>query len=156
MAVDAEPLGHIINELALVQISAGMVELAPAIVKIVFPKAFIDCAVGPAHDTIAVLDVLRALEHLPRVDGALLAVLVDAQAMDVGKVSGLVLVELLFDYFVALVEALASRMSSEVGLSLDNLLLFLKQQSILNTRQERKVRTDIMATRMDDNNSHAS
>ena len=40
--------------------------------------------------------------------------------------------------------------------TLDNLLLFLKQQSILNTRQERKVRTDIMATRMDDNNSHAS
>jgi len=71
-----------------------------------------------------VFDILRALEHLPGVDSALFAILVDSQAVDVGEVAGLVLVELLLNNFISFVEALASGMASEVRLDLDDLLLF--------------------------------
>ena len=123
MPVDAETLGHVVHELSFVEVTARVVQLASAVVEIVLPEAFVDRPVWPSHDSVSVLDVMGILEHLTRVDRALLAVLVDPHGVDVRQGARLQVLELLLDYLVAVVQSLPRRVASEVRLDLNYLLL---------------------------------
>ena len=61
MPIDTEALSHIINEFALVEITTCMVKLTSTIIEIGLPEAFVDCAIGPSHNAISLLHVLRIL-----------------------------------------------------------------------------------------------
>lgn len=79
--VDTEALRHVVNKLALVQVTTGVVQLSTAIVEVVLPETLINSTVGPSHDSIALLHVGTVLQHLTRVDRALLRVVIDAHVV---------------------------------------------------------------------------
>ena len=94
MSVDAEALGHIVDEFSFIQIATGMIEFTTTVVKIVFPQSFVNCTVWPSHDAVPLLDILTIFEHLARIDGAFFTVLVYPHFMDVHEVARLKLFHL--------------------------------------------------------------
>ena len=68
--INAEALGHVINELSLVEIATGVVQLSPSIIEVVLPESLVNSAIGPIHDSVALLDILAVLQHLASVDSA--------------------------------------------------------------------------------------
>ena len=86
MLIDSKALSHIVDKLAFVQVSAGVVQLSAAVVVVTLPEPFVHSSVGPPHDTVALFDVLAVfLEHLARVDCAPLALIIgeDLHVVDI-------------------------------------------------------------------------
>ena len=125
MPIDTESLGHVVDELALVQIATGVVQLASTIVEVVLPEALVDGSIGPPHDTVALLDI-GVLQDLAGVDGGLLAGLIDSLVMNVHQVATFVFLQLVENELVALVQPLASIVTSEMRLDLNNLFLITR------------------------------
>ena len=103
-----------------------MVQLPSSIVEVVLPEAFINGTIGPPHDSVSLLDIRAILQHLPRVDGTFLRVVVDPHVVDPLQIARLVLRDVVFNDLVPSLKALPCMMSSEVGLDFDNLLLLAR------------------------------
>ena len=63
--VNTKALSHVIHEFSFIEVATCMVQLSSAVIKVIFPKPFINRTVGPPHDAVAMLGVLRILQHLP-------------------------------------------------------------------------------------------
>lgn len=103
MLVYTEALCHIIHEFSFVKITTGMIKLTTAIVEIVLPETFIDSSIRPPHDTVPLFDVWRVFQHLPRIDSAFLAPLVDILVVNIHKVAGFILLHLFVGYVIAII-----------------------------------------------------
>ena len=102
-----------------------MVQLTSTVVKVVLPESFVDCSIGPSHDTVALLDV-GVLQDLARVNGGLFTGLVDSLVVNVHKVATFIFLQLVKNKFVALIQSLASIVTSEMRLDLNNLFLITR------------------------------
>lgn len=134
MLVDSEALGHIVNKLSFVKISASVVQLSSSVVEVVLPKPLVDSSIRPPHDTIALLHVGRVFDELARVDSTLFAVFIHSQAVHVGKDPSFVVIELLLNNLVAISQSLSGLVAPVVRLYFNNLSLLSRcvgEQKIL-------------------------
>lgn len=87
MLVDAEALCHVVYELSFVEVAACVVKFTSTVIEIFLPKTFVNCAVGPSHDSVSLLYVVGVFENLAGVDSALFTSLINPLVVNVHQVS---------------------------------------------------------------------
>ena len=129
MPINSKSLGHVVDELAFVEVARGVIKFSAAIIQIIFPKPLVNGAIRPFHDPVTLLDVLAVFQHLASVNSTIIRLIIYSHVHHVVQLATLVLLQLRQDDLVALLETLPRIMPSKMRLDLDNFLLIARSVS---------------------------